>query len=282
MRPGTTFRAAAAVLGAIACLAASIGPAGAASAAASPAPVPAIAPTAPIPDKPFALERDQLFAGVNADRATAGLVRFVRDPSLERVAQDRAEHLAASGVFGHPQAGAPILDSVEATGIAPYAVGETLGWSGRSGTDAFASIRAMWAASPSHHAIVVSDLSSYAGVGVTIRGGRTFVVLVTAETADRTPPVVDGVSVDRGGATLVVAWKADDPLLQSHTAGVRDATVQYRVAGGPWRVLQRANARGSATLPRLAAGTPVEVRVRVRDRAGNLSSWVETAKTSAP
>ncbi len=282
MRSGTTFRAAVAALGAAACVAASVGPAGAASSAASPTPVPAIAPTAPIPDRPYVTERDQLFAGVNADRAAAGLVRFVRDPSLERLAQDRVERLSASGVFSHAQAGLPILDAVEAAGIAPYAVGEDLGWSSRAGADALASIRAMWAASPSHHAIVVSDLSSYAGVGVTILGGRTFVVLVTAETADRTPPVVADVSVAREGTALVVAWTADDPLLQSHTAGVRDAAVQYRVAGGPWHVLQRANARGSARLPRLAAGTAVDVRVRVRDRAGNLSAWAQTATTSAP
>ncbi len=281
MRPGTTFRAAAAAFAVAACLVASAAPVAASSAAAT-APVPAIALTAPIPDRPFAAERDQLFAGVNADRAAAGLVRYVRDPALERLAQARVEHLAASRVFGHAEAGAPILDSVEATGIAPYGAGEALGWSSRSGADAFASIRSLWAGSPSHRAIVVSTESSYAGVGVTIQGGRTYVVLVTAETADRTPPVVDSVGVARDGTRLVVAWTADDPALQTHTAGVRDAAVQYRVAGGKWLVLQRANAAGSARLPQLAAGTSVEVRVRVRDRAGNLSAWAETAATPAP
>jgi hypothetical protein len=219
---------------------------------------------------------------VNEDRAAAGLVRYVRDPALETLAQARVEHLAASGVFGHAAAGTPILDAVESTGILPLGAGEALGWSSWPGDDAFASIRSMWLASPSHRAIFISDESSYAGVGVLVQGGRTWAILVTAETADRTPPVVGAVAVRREGATTFVTWRAEDPLLQTHTAGVRDAWVEYRVAGGPWRLLQRANVAGTARLPQLAAGSGVEVRVRARDRAGNLSAWAQTAATSAP
>jgi uncharacterized protein YkwD len=280
MRPGATFRAALAMLAVAACLAATAGTAAAITGAALPTPVPAIPAAAPIPDEPYAAERDALFAGVDADRAAAGLVRYVRDPALERVAQDRAERLAASPVFGHLEAGPPILDSVEATGIVPYVAGEALGWTSRR-DDPLGSIRRMWQQSPSHRAIVQSDMASYAGVGVVVRGDRTVVVLVTAETADRTPPVVTDLAVSRQGDAFIVRWTAQDPVLQAHTAGVRDAAIEYRVSGGPWHVLQRSNARGSARLARPAAGVTYEVRVRARDRAGNLSSWVQTAAIPA-
>jgi uncharacterized protein YkwD len=226
--------------------------------------------------------RDALFDGVNGERAAAGLVRYVRDAALERVAQDRAERLAASPSFGHPAAGAPILEAVEATGIGPLGVGEDLGWSTQPGTVALASIRGMWARSPSHREIVLSERASYAGVGVVATGDRLVAVLVVAETLDRTPPVVSITAAERQGTGAVVRWSAQDPLLQTHTAGVRDAAVQVRVDGGAWQTLDRANARGVATLAGIQPGRTYEVRVRARDRAGNVSAWVESAPIRIP
>lgn len=243
---------------------------------------PAAAAAAGMSDDASAQLRDALFDGVNGDRAATGLVRYVRDVELERVAQDRAERLAASPTFGHPAAGAPLLEVVEATGIGPLGVGEDLGWSTKPGTTALAAIRGMWAASPPHREIVLSEDASYAGVGVAVSGRRLIAVLVVAETLDRTPPVVSITAAERRGAGAVVRWAASDPLLQTHTAGVRDAAVQVRVDGGAWRTLARANARGVAALGTVARGHAYEVRVRARDRAGNVSAWVESSPIRIP
>jgi len=284
MRARTTFFAGPIAV-ALAVTAAIAGPAsavaGATSAIAAPAPgsaAPALGPA----DAASAPLRDALFAGVNTDRTATGLVRYVRDAELERVAQDRAQRLAGSAAFGHPAAGAPILDVVQATGIGPLGVGEDLGWSTEPDLVALASIRAMWASSPSHREILLSDAAAYAGVGVAVQGGRLVAVLVVAETLDRTPPVVETPTAKRHGAGAIIRWSARDPLLQTHTAGVRDAAVQFRVDGGAWRTLDRANARGRTALTAMTPGRTYEVRVRARDRAGNVSAWVESAPIRIP
>ncbi len=254
---------------------------GTSAAVAGPADAPTDAPPGP-PDPATAPLRDTLFDGVNADRSATGLVRYVRDPRLERVAQDRAARLASSSAFSHAAAGAPLLDVVEATGIGPLGVGEDLGWSSLPGTAALASIRDMWKRSALHRGILLSESDSYAGVGVAMAGGRVFAVLVAAETLDRTPPVVGTPTAERRGAGLMVRWTVRDPLLQTHTAGVRDASVQVRVDGGAWRTLDRANARGATVTGALASGHAYAVRVRARDRAGNVSAWVESAPVRIP
>jgi hypothetical protein len=198
------------------------------------------------------------------------------------VAQDRAARLAASPSFGHPAAGEPLLEAVQATGIGPLGVGEDLGWSTLPGPAALASIRRMWGQSPAHRDILLSEGASYAGVGVTVAGGRLVAVLVVAETLDRTPPGVAAPTAERRGSGAVVRWSARDPLLQTHTAGVRDAAVQVRVDDGAWRTVDRANARGVASLGTMERGRTYVVRVRARDRAGNVSAWVESDPIRMP
>ena len=261
-------------------------PASALAGAVPPGAPSAVTTAAPALDRPddaaTAPLRDALFDGVNQDRTASGLVRYVRDVALERVAQDRAARLSTSPTFGHPAAGDPLLGVVEATGIGPLGVGEDLGWSSKPGPAALASIRSMWSQSPAHRAILLSDAASYAGVGVTVAGGRLIAVLVVAETLDRTPPVVAAPTAERRASGAVIRWTARDPLLQTHTAGVRDATVQVRVDGGAWRTIDRANARGVAALGTIERGRTYVARVRARDRAGNVSAWVESDPIRIP
>ena len=226
--------------------------------------------------------RANLLSSVAADRVAAGLVAYRRDPALDDIAQARADHLAASGSFGHLAAGAPILDPVMAAGVRPYLVGEAMGWSSDASTDAtIARIRALWLASPSHRAVVLADWASYAGVGLATDGTRTLVVLVVADTPDRTAPSVSVIAATRVGTTITVRWTADDPRLQARTAGIGSVIVDYSVDGAPWRAACT-GATGITTIAHVPAGRAVDIRVRARDRAGNVSPWATARVAPLP
>ena len=72
---------------------------------------------------------------------------------------------------------------------------------------------------------------------------------------------------------MTFTWAATDPLLQTHTAGVRSVAVEISVDGGAWRTLRAATIAPSIVLSDRAPGHAYAVRVRARDRAGNLSAW---------
>jgi len=218
--------------------------------------------------------RASLLASVQDERSAAGLVAYLRDPALDEVAQARVERLAADGAFGHTAAGPSILDPVQASGVRPYAAGEAQGWASDPSTDAaLARIRRLWLASPGHRAIVLADWASYAGVGVATDGSRTLVVLVIADTPDRSAPSIAIDAATRAGSTVTVLWTAADPRLQVRTAGVGSVVVEWRPDGGGWRTARTKAGVKVTTIANVPAEHAVDVRVRARDRAGNLSPW---------
>ncbi len=202
---------------------------------------------------------------------------------LNAVAQARAERLAASAEFSHAAAGPEILSDVQSTGIEPYRAGEALGWSAVPQTPgALDAIRRMWLASPPHRAILLTAADNYIGVGVAIRGSRTFATIVVAETRDRTRPAVRLDAPSRDGTSVKFTWTATDPLLQTRTAGVRSVMVQLRVDAGPWQVLRAACTGSSIVLADRAPGHTYSLRVRARDRVGNLSGWTAVQSILVP
>jgi uncharacterized protein YkwD len=218
--------------------------------------------------------RSDLLRSVTADRDSAGLRSLREDPVLDAVAQARAERLAASSEFSHAAAGPAILSDVQATGIEPYRAGEALGWSAVPGTSgALDAIRRMWLASPPHRAILLTAADNYIGVGVATRGSRT---------RDRTRPAVRLAAPSRDGTAVTFTWTATDPLLQTHTAGVRSVAVQLRVDEGPWRTLRAACTGSSIVLDDRASGHAYSLRVRARDRVGNMSEWTAVQTILVP
>jgi hypothetical protein len=79
-------------------------------------------------------------------------------------------------------------------------------------------------------------------------------------------------SVASTSVKLRFAWSGADVRLQTLTAGLRNFWIQKRVDGGAWvTVSKRSTARSWS--PTISRGHRVEVRVRARDRKGNLGRW---------
>jgi uncharacterized protein YkwD len=235
------------------------------------------------PPAALASLRADLLRAVGSDRHAAGLRVLREDPVLDAVAEARAERLAGASEFSHAAAGPGILTEVESTGIDPHGAGEVLGWSAVPGSSAALDhIRQMWLASPPHRAILLTTADNYIGVGVATHGAVTFATIVVAETRDRTAPVVrlDEPRVD--GTTVTFSWSAADPLLQTHTAGLRSVTVEVREDAGPWTVVRPAQGASSIRLRDRASGHTWSVRIRARDGAGNVSRWTAPRSVDIP
>ena len=63
---------------------------------------------------------------------------------------------------------------------------------------------------------------------------RTFGSAVLTESPDHTRPIARINRAVRSGDDLRWTWNGYDPRLQTHTAGLRDFDVQYRVGSGSW------------------------------------------------
>jgi hypothetical protein len=61
--------------------------------------------------------------------------------------------------------------------------------------------------------------------------------------------------------------------LQTHTAGLRDYDIQYRINYGTWVLLRDNTTATSLTLPDRSRGRSYAVRVRATDRRGNVGAW---------
>lgn len=243
--------------------------------AATVAPVVTSAPSSPAAVSPTT----SLLSMINTDRASLGLRPFRYDPVIAGLATERAQKLADLGILDH-QAPGDIGAGLVAAGVHWTSYAEDIGWSSLPlGPGAVSMLYGMWKASPEHWAAIVSPNLNYIGIGFGRRpqNGATYASLLFAETADRTPPVVAMMSSRRAtmstGVSLTWAWRGADVLLQTHTSGLRDFRVELRVDLGPWRTVWASTSRTSLTLTSRPRGHSYSIRVRARDRAGNVSAW---------
>jgi len=232
-----------------------------------------------------AAEREA-FRLTNQRRAARGLVNLRLDSRLTELARERANYMADTGRFSHTQAnGSDVFDMIESQGITWYAAGEIIAWNTAGPLDYSAEFAVQgWMASPSHRAIVISDDYNYVGFGLAIAGdGTRYWAGVYLRGPDRNGGYVrmGGFSTEPISSRIVrgtVSWMGRDLLLQVLTAGHRDFQVQWRRVGYAWNNL------GTTTARRLTKwwrrGWTYEVRVRERDRKGNLGRWV--VKTLKP
>ena len=96
------------------------------------------------------------------------------------------------------------------------------------------------------------------------------------EAPDSSPPDAHLTGAGAAGRTVFFTWTGRDGQLQTHTAGLRDFDVQYRVDDGPWFTIRTHTTATQILLAGRSAGHAYSVRVRDRDRRNNLSPWSST------
>lgn len=243
-----------------------------------PAPVPAALASTTSPTA-TSIERS-LLTWLNRDRVALGLRPLRADTPVARLAGERAARLAGIGILSHQYAGGDLGSALSGRGVEWYRYGENIGTSTATwGLQAASMIYALWRASPEHWTAMTSETLNYVGIGVAYRSenGATYASIVFTESPDHTAPWARLTSArtltSTTGTAASFAWRGADPVLQSHTAGLRTFDVQYRVDAGPWRIVRSGTTTTVLTLPRRPPGHAYWLRVRARDGRGNLSAW---------
>jgi len=193
-----------------------------------------------------------VFRLFNAERQAAGLVPVRQDPRLGRIARERSLDMATKGYFCHTQPdGRTVFDILSDWEITWYWAGEIIAWNTWPtwATSAETAVE-QWMESPGHRAIILGRDYNYAGVGAAIDGsGRRLYTAVFIKGPDRTPGWVSAPTATRGAGSVTFRWTGGDRPLRDSTA------TSLRLNAFP--------------------GVRYEVRVRERDRAGNISPWGE-------
>lgn len=222
---------------------------------------------------------------VNGARADRGLQPLRVDSRLWKLAGDRAGVMAARDVMSHTVAGS-LSASLNSRRIQWYGYGEAIAWSSATPTSsAVQSLFSLWRGSPPHWAILMSSHYNYIGVGLAYRSSnhKTFGAIVVTESKDRSGAGAVMLSRDvAGGVNLHWRWRGWDPALQTHTAGLRNFTVQQRTDNGPWVTVAKSTTSSSRSTFNKPRGHWYGVRVRATDRAGNVGAWTAESRIWVP
>lgn len=224
----------------------------------------------------------QIVGWVNRDRVARGLRPLRVDLRLADLAGDRATVMARRGVLSHTVAG-NIGSQLNNRGIQWYRYGEVIAYASGWGTSTASAIFNLWKRSSSHWALLMSSRYNYLGAGLAYRSsGRTFASIVLTESVDHSRPRAYMSDVSRTGTTVRWDWGGYDTRLQTHTSGLRNFDVQYRVDGGIWRLIRSRTTSRAVILGSRPRGHSYAIRVRSRDNRGYLSSWTVELRASVP
>ena len=220
---------------------------------------------------------------INAARTSRGLAPLRYDSKLTSLAGYRAGRMASTNTMSHTIAG-NLGSQLNSYNVNWYRYGEDIGWSTASwpSTSAKAIFNA-WMNSSGHRALILSSRFNYIGVGLAYRSSnrKTFSSAVFAETSDHTKAVGRVTSARRSGDDIRFTWSGYDPRLQTHTAGLRDFDVLYRVGSGSWRLVRNNTTATSMYLSNRPTGY-YSVRVRATDRRGNVGAWSSVSRIWVP
>ncbi len=245
----------------------------------------AAVPAAEAPDLSPTAAESTLVAMINADRAAAGLPALRLDPRLTALAHERSASMAAAGQLSHVQSdGRTMIDQITANGITWYGAGETIGWNTYpSLRDSAHVVNDGWMGSPEHAAIIRSTSYNYFGLGLArTAAGDTYWTAIFLRGPDHTAPWARMLAPTTGSfitlaslrraRRVIWSWAGADRPLAALTSGLRSFDVQRRVDGGAW-VFIRVSTTSSTWSTSVSVGHRVAVRVRARDRAGNIGTW---------
>lgn len=224
----------------------------------------------------------QIMSAVNEARIAKGLVPLRSDYRLWALADERAAAMASSDVLSHEAAGS--LDGgLGGHAIQWYRYGEVIAWSTAKASAAAAHLFDLWRNSPSHWTLLTSSSFNYLGIGLAVSSsGRTYGSIVLTESKDRTGAKATLTGGRVAGDDVRWTWSGSDPILQSHTAGLRDFAVQQRTDRGSWVTVSTGTTSTARTAINRARGHWYGLRVRARDRAGNVGPWSPELRVWVP
>jgi uncharacterized protein YkwD len=237
---------------------------------------------APVQASTATTMQSELLGWINNARASRGLAPLRLLSSLSSFAASRAAHMASTGALSHPSC---LGCSLTSWSIQWYTCGEDIAetwypW----GDQAAQSIYNGWKNSSGHWAILMSSTYNYIGIGVAYRSSNraTFAAADLTESRDQTRPWTKMGKVSRSGSTVSWTWSGNDTWLQTHTAGLKNFDVEYRVDSGSWSLIRSGTTAKSLSLSGRAGGHYYGLRVRDRDNKGYLSSYTAELRIWVP
>jgi len=215
---------------------------------------------------------------MNQVRANHGLNPLRMAGGVRLVARDRSRSMRRLNYFGHVSpTGWGAGHTLRNRHITHAFWGEAIGWTKHMGLNEGAKWMVdWWKKSTPHRRLILRSDFNYAGVGIARDGAKTLWTVVFVNQPDHTPPLAGMVGPASGvqvasSNSVTVKWWGKDRRLSTRTAGLKNFTVQRKIAGGEWRRVLHKTTKRSVTL-NLRSGDHY-FRLRARDNRGNMGGW---------
>lgn len=227
---------------------------------------------------------NEVFTWINNARVAKGLVPLVLHYQLIDLAGDRAATMAYYNTLSHTIAGC-LPCQLTSRNIQHYSDGEAIGWSSWPwGDQAALSLFNAWKASSSHWNLLMSATYNYVGIGMAYNATHkiTYSSIVLTEAIDQSRPWSKMTSGKLTGTALAWTWTGADTPLQTHTAGLKNFDLQYRIDSGSWVTIWSGATVTSLTVYGRPHGHWYGLRVLARDNRGIVSFYTAESRIWLP
>jgi hypothetical protein len=227
---------------------------------------------------------NELFTWVNNSRAARGLVPLRLHWQLIDLSGDRAATMAYYNTMSHTISGC-LACQLSSRSVQYYGYGEVIGETGWPwGDQAAQSLFNAWKGSSYHWSLLMSSKYNYIGIGVAYNSTHktTYSSIIMTESVDQSRPWSQMVSGKVSKTTVAWTWDGHDTKLQTHTSGLKNFDVQYRVDSGSWITIMGGVTVKSLTMYGRAHGHWYGLRVRSRDNRGYVSLYTAELRVWVP